>query len=163
MSIHQLLSDIDKAIKDLSDNFELYTSIKNLLQSYNSEALLDQCNKYIEKNNSKKEKIMVHKVFYEKIYLCENENYSIILIRWNHNSVSKIHDHPNKGCVFKLLTGKLIENCFNNNIDFLNNSILKKDDINYRIGKKILHQIIALEESVSLHVYIPGNYIPNYI
>jgi len=163
MSIHQLLFDIDRVIKDISDNFELYSSIKNLLQAYNSENIIIQCNEYIEKNNSKKEKIIVHKVFYEKIYLSENKNYSVILIKWNHNSVSRIHDHPDKGCIFKLLKGKLIENCFDNNIDFLSNSILKKDDINYRIGNKILHQIIALDESISLHVYIPGNYTPNYI
>ena len=33
----------------------------------------------------------------------------------NKNSFTKIHDHPDKGCLLKVLSGYLIEECYNNN------------------------------------------------
>ena len=38
-----------------------------------------------------------------------NEKYEIYLICWNKKQISKIHDHPENGCILKVLKGELIE------------------------------------------------------
>ena len=40
---------------------------------------------------------------YNKILFCENKLLDCYFIFWNRNSESKIHDHSNNGCYYKLL------------------------------------------------------------
>lgn len=64
----------------------------------------------------------------------------------------------------KVLRGKLKEDVYennenNNNIKMLKTNYLNVNDIGYKCGNIILHKITAKEYSVSLHIYMPPNFI----
>jgi hypothetical protein len=95
--------------------------------------------------------------------LFENESFSLVFIKWNLNSFTKIHDHPDKGCIMRVLNGSLKEETFSLRLNLISTNVLTDDKIGYKKGNKILHKITALKDSMSLHVYIPGYYkVNNY-
>ena len=103
-------------------------------------------------------------VYYEKIFMYDDDDFSIVLIKWKKGSVTKIHDHPSKGCVAKLLKGKIKEESYDNDggkIKFSESKIVNENDIFIKIGSDTVHRIVALDDAISLHVYIPGHYVPN--
>ncbi len=143
----------------LLNQFHLFTGVNKILFEYDSENLIDLCTNWINKNKVLKiEKISNENTFYEKYYLFENTNFSLVLIKWNKDSSSKIHDHPDKGCIMRILRGSLKEETYSLKLNKISINIINKDKIGYKQGKKILHKIIALEDTISLHVYIPGCY-----
>ncbi len=146
----------------LLNQFHLFTGVNKILFEYDSENLIDLCNDWIDKNKLiKKEKIINENNFYEKYYLYENENFSLVLIKWNKDSSSKIHDHPEKGCIMRILKGSLKEETYSLKLNKISVNIINKDKIGYKQGKKILHKIIAIEDTISIHVYVPGYYKAN--
>lgn len=159
MYIEQIIHDINNIFlndNDL-DNYGLYTQLKNILenidiQKFNSEINSYNFKKIIEIKNSNDS--------YTKYILETSDKFDFVYIKWNKNSSTKIHDHPEKGCIVKILSGKLFEELYNNLdvIKYEKTNILTPNMISYRIGKTILHKIIAQENSESIHIYIPGYY-----
>ena len=102
---------------------------------------------------------------YNKELIYRNNYFEMVLISWNKNQISPIHDHPNNGCVLKIMDGVLIEEKYkkkNKEIELLNISKYEKNSVSYMIGDKILHKIINLDQPTnSLHIYSPPNYIIN--
>lgn len=92
------------------------------------------------------------------IYL--DDNYELILIKWDENSTTSNHRHPKNGCIMKLLDGELNEDRFNNNKIYKKNN-LKINDVGYMHDDLGTHKIYALKESYSLHLYSPPNYYSN--
>ena len=95
--------------------------------------------KYIVKNNN----------YHKEIIYC-NDKIEIYIITWMPNASTRIHDHPNKGCLVKVLEGELTETEFINrenlelhsytscnNIFYNNTNILKKNDIGFKIKNEI--------------------------
>lgn len=104
---------------------------------------------------------------YNKIKLHQNTNYEIFLIIWNSYTQTKIHDHPNGGCIMKLLDGRLMEDSYilleENKIKFHQRNILLPGQTTHKISNQILHQIFSLREiSTSIHIYLPPGHTPNY-
>ncbi len=146
----------------LLNQFHLFTGVNKILFENDSVKFIDLCNDWIDKNKLiKKEKIINENNFYEKYYLYENENFSLVLIKWNKDSSSKIHDHPEKGCIMRILKGSLKEETYSLKLNKISVNIINKDKIGYKQGKKILHKIIAIEDTISIHVYVPGYYKAN--
>lgn len=97
--------------------------------------------------------------------ISENKIFEIVIICWKKNQQSQIHDHPENGCLLKLLSGKIEETKYINHKNSListNTSIFHLNNTSYLCGKMGLHSIKALEDSVSIHIYSPINYIPTY-
>ena len=67
--------------------------------------------------------------------LFSNDLIDIILICWNTNQSSGIHDHPESGCLMKVLKGKLTENVYINDGDghylYKETNTLKEGDIGF--------------------------------
>jgi hypothetical protein len=160
MEINNLIKSISHICEKASDNITLYMNIKNLLQNINSDILLDEFKNYnfisesIHNNNMK----LNTNNIYTKKCVCKSELFDLYLIEWTKNSFTKIHDHPSKGCIVKVLSGNLYEETFDNCLYFLQMCDLKKNDIGYKISNKVLHRIICKENAMSLHVYIPGGF-----
>tara|TARA_Y100000592_G_C5242063_1_gene208797 strand:+ start:53 stop:451 length:399 start_codon:yes stop_codon:yes gene_type:complete len=89
---------------------------------------------------------------YEKKIIYKNKDYELVLINWEKGSFTNFHNHPENGCVLKILDGKLYE-INDKNIPL----ILNKNHVNYKL-KNEFHKITALEKSYSLHYYSPPNY-----
>lgn len=159
---------MDKLITNLfelskeNNKYLIFNNVQKQLNEYSYTQLLTLCNEFIKTNNIIPKRIENCNNFYEKFYLCENEFFSLILIKWNKNCESKIHDHPEKGCIMRILHGELSEEIYTKQLNRLGTNELKLDTIGYKIGTNVLHKIIAIEYSISIHIYIPGYYTPNY-
>ena len=103
---------------------------------------------------------------YTKILIDSNEQFELYVIIWKPFCSSQIHDHPEQGCVMKIVQGCLIEDIYTN----LNNNYAKLIQRNYlnlnaiasKSSNKILHKITNNNLiSVSIHIYFPPNYQSN--
>ena len=99
---------------------------------------------------------------YKKNLVKENDELEMLVICWNNNQVSGIHDHPSNGCILKVLEGELEEYEYSNNnnkMHLINKNICKKNSIGYQEGKNGLHSIKNNDnKTISLHIYSPPNY-----
>ena len=116
------------------------------------------------------------KKYHRNRLFCGSE-FEIILICWKKGQKSGIHDHPTKGCLMKILEGNLNETKFNlkkslsradedTGLGLLPNYISCKSlmvhDVSYICGSDGLHNIEALDNSISLHIYSPPQYTPKF-
>jgi predicted metal-dependent enzyme (double-stranded beta helix superfamily) len=95
---------------------------------------------------------------YTKIVLEQNEKYEVYLICWRNGQTTNIHDHPEGGCLMKLVSGTLLEENYRANGEFLYPRTYIPNMYAFKCGKNVVHRITAMEESISLHVYFPPNY-----
>ena len=94
---------------------------------------------------------------YYKNIIYKNNVFELVLIKWDKDSETNIHSHPENGCLLKPISGKIKE------IRYLNNQKEEKTDLKInevyymhdKIGK---HKIIANESSYSIHLYSPPNF-----
>ena len=148
----------------MSDLLSLSNEIKeNLITSPN---LLSSINIFkTHCHNNWKEYVQFNSDKYNRIRIITEDNFEIILICWKKGQKSKIHDHPENGCLMKLLEGNLCETRYiregNKMIKTCSNNILI-DNVSFISGSHGLHDIEAIDDSVSLHIYSPPLYKPNY-
>ncbi len=95
---------------------------------------------------------------YKKILLERNENYEVYLICWRAGQNTRIHDHPDGGCLMKLISGTLLEENYRSDGTFLYPRTYIPNMYGFKCGKNVVHRITAMEDSVSIHVYFPPNY-----
>jgi hypothetical protein len=93
---------------------------------------------------------------YQKTLLFRNDLFDIYQINWNKNSITPVHNHPQNGCILKIISGKLQESIFNPNL--ISTNLLSTNQISYIDDSLGLHQIQALEDTISLHIYSPPNF-----
>ena len=134
--------------------------LRNLLEKYDGTDWLN----YVEFNDTK----------YTRNIAFRNDFIDIMVICWNVRQSSGIHDHPDNGCLLKLLDGRLTEDIYM--INDINNSSSKsfklvktkqldKNQISYIQGKSGLHCISNNDDivkTISLHIYSPSNYKTTY-
>ena len=138
--------------------------VEELCQEYQNVKNLQKLSYMIEnykETNWGKDVEFCHYTF-NKILLVRRHELEIYLICWRAGQSTKIHDHPEKGCLMKVLKGELTELLYDGTLKELNINILKEGDVSSRIGKEILHKIVANLDTCSLHVYSPPLYQPNY-
>jgi len=96
--------------------------------------------------------------------LVQNDLIKIVLIRWNPGDECNIHGHAERGCVFKVLEGKIVEKRFSADDEQkqLAQGTYEKDNIAYIDDLMGLHCVgnPFSEPAVTLHMYTPGNYKP---
>lgn len=92
-----------------------------------------------------------------------NDNIEIFIICWNEKQSSPVHNHPENGCIVKVLKNTLIEECFDNELNKIEHRSLIKNDIFYQ-KKNDLHRIINDNDkcAASIHIYSPPYYKPVY-
>lgn len=113
-----------------------------------------------------KNKVQFSDKKYNRIRLYTNNHFEIFLICWKENQESFIHNHPNQGCVLKLLDGELNEKLYyNDNHKIINygDRNLQVNQISYMHDLYGFHKIKGNINSVSLHIYSPPNFIPTFI
>lgn len=141
--------------------------IKNTIGSINK---IENIKKLLLNYNSLDYKLLIENIIvsdcncnkYHKLLVLKNEYVEIYLIIWFDGAETPIHDHPEDGCVVKILEGTLTEEVFentNNLVQLIQINKLNKLDINCKAGNKILHRIKSSNYSVSIHVYFPPSHI----
>lgn len=86
-----------------------------------------------------------------RITIHRDDNFQLMLLNWKKEYYTDFHNHPKNGCLLKVLKGSLLEYKQN---DIIMVSQLQKNSISYNSNIDI-HKIIAIEDSVSLHLYSP--------
>ena len=138
-----LFNEIDKKL----ENNKNVICCLDLIKNYNF-------NKY--KNNNFKISNSLNKNYYKSV-IYKNNIFELIIIKWEKNSKTSIHSHPENGCLLKPIFGSIKE------IRYLNpnsnkDSQLKLDQVYYMHDNLGKHRIIADEISYSIHLYSPPNF-----
>lgn len=147
------LHDLGNVITQKLNNGLKLIDLKNEILNYTG----NDWKKYVSLDDEK----------YTRNIIFTNDKIEIILICWNNRQSSCIHDHPDYGCLFRILDGELHEYVYvfsnDNNIKISNINVLSKNQLSYKQGNKELHTIINNKDSptMSLHIYCPPNYKPN--
>ena len=101
---------------------------------------------------------------YKRIKLICTDSVAVYCIYWAMNSYSPPHDHPDGGCILKVMRGKLVETNYkiiSDKIELQSEQTLVKDSVGIKYSDD-LHSIKALDDTVSVHIYFPGDYKPTY-
>ncbi len=106
---------------------------------------------------------------YKRTLVYKDDDIEVLIICWNVNQHSGIHDHPENGCIVKVLDGSLQELVYmrtDNGIgtmELAKTNTMDKNDVSYQRGSDGLHDIVnGSVVAVSLHVYSPPNYVPHF-
>ena len=107
------------------------------------------------------------KEHYKRNLVYRNDLIKILIICWDANQKSKIHDHPNGGCLVRLLEGELYEKVYKkngNNFEVQEKNKLSFDKCSYQEGSNGLHKVVnkSNKGSITLHVYSPPSYTPKF-
>lgn len=101
---------------------------------------------------------------YCKNILKSTLDFDIILICWKKGQSSGVHDHPDNGCILKILKGCLHEDIYcNNELTKKCSRKLEKEQLAFQLGKTGLHNVSSPDQdSISIHIYAPGCYKPKF-
>lgn len=133
----------------------------------NGQKLIEQLNLLEEYNENDWEQYVDFNETYTRKSIYTDDYIEILILGWEKNSESGVHDHPDGGCLFKLLKGNVTEVVYkrkeDNTLQFISEKKLGLNSISYKESKTILHSIINGDErSVCMLVYSPANYVPNF-
>lgn len=97
---------------------------------------------------------------YNRIKLCDysNDSFELILICWDENSETRIHDHPQNGCVLQLISGILEEHLYDYNIKLKQITKFNASETSYMDNNLGYHKIKCINKAMSLHLYSPVNH-----
>ena len=108
-----------------------------------------------------KNRVEFRKNKYNRITLIDCDAYELLLLCWNPSQGSSFHSHPSKGCLVKILEGRLEDELRveENDSQF---SSYQVNDIMYISDDMGKHRVFndQQEIAVSLHLYAPGGYQP---
>lgn len=125
--------------------------VKSFIKNFNFKPLINKCN------------FCKGKYTKDLIYQCSD--FSLYLIYWPVNSYSPPHNHPDGGCILKILEGEIVEKNYkleeDNKAFYLNERTLTKDMVGIKYGNQ-LHSMTPEVDTVSAHIYFPGDYAPDY-
>lgn len=96
---------------------------------------------------------------YTRNCIVDNEKFELILLCWEGNQVTPIHDHGGEECWVKIIDGKFKENIFKEdekgNLEQIKSSIAETGDTTYMIDFMGYHNLENLDKTrgMSLHLY----------
>ena len=93
---------------------------------------------------------------YSRNRIFNNESFEILILAWDKDSKTPVHDHPENGCVLLLLDGSLVEERISEYTTIFSKVIPGK--LSYIDNTHGKHSITAKKKSWSLHIYSPPFY-----
>jgi hypothetical protein len=153
MNLEILQSKLTSIFKELNDNnLKIIRSrVKDTLKSYDGNDWLS----YVNKCDSK----------YNRELVYSSPEYDLVIITWCKNQGCAIHNHPENGCTVKILQNCITEELYETETLKLQKSSTYKEGCIMYIDDTIgYHRMCntCTELCVSLHVYAPGKYIPDF-
>lgn len=159
-----IINKIHKICFDSKSEKEIFYNIKKMLIKYKPCLFGEIINNEINKTFDEK-KLQIIKNndnSYYKYNIYNSEMFDVFDIKWEKNSISKIHNHPEKGCIVYLYNhGNLSELNFHNScnkLEYFSTKNLEYGNIGYKIGDEYIHQICSNIYTETVHIYIPGNF-----
>lgn len=96
---------------------------------------------------------------YTRNCIFESERFELILICWQSNQKTPIHDHGGEECWVKVIDGEFKETVYKSNevseVNILKTNLFKVGDISYMIDFMGCHQLknLSSHRALSLHLY----------
>lgn len=158
-SLFNLNYKINKHINNLhpQKKFKLL-DIKPLLEQYKGDDWMD----YKVKMNSTEKNYNNYKrmpIVFDELNQSINDNiFGMYLIEWNSFCHTSVHNHPEGGCLMKILDGSIIEQRFMNAESFSTIEVFNTNDISYINDNLGIHRIMndKIYNAYSLHIYSPN-------
>tara|TARA_B110001469_G_scaffold73793_1_gene69994 strand:+ start:4874 stop:5272 length:399 start_codon:yes stop_codon:yes gene_type:complete len=130
---------MNRIIKSLVTNRNLLVK-KNILNYYNS--------------TDWKQYISFDKQDYKKNLVYRDNNFEMFVVCWLPNQETKIHNHPEGGCLLKILEGNMIEELYDKNFVLQEKNNLVMSDVRYIDDSIGIHKMKNNKENtISLHIY----------
>jgi cysteine dioxygenase len=142
-------------------------SLKNIISELeNTNEKLDKLQYLLDKYDDKewKEHISFSDKTYKKNLIFRNKNYEIYLICWKSKQFSYIHNHPERGCILKVLKGDLTEHKYDtNNLEIIESLHHTIGSLSYIDDNLAYHSVgnESKEVAISLHIYSPPKFVAN--
>jgi len=162
------MNTLDDLIKEIKKNMDTGNELQNLkyiMNEYKNNDWIEYLSTTQLRQQSSREKQYLCKNNDRKI-IYQDDMIDVVLILWEPNKESGIHDHPKNGCLLKILDGELIEELYSKekHIKHIETKEWIKNDCSYIEGDDILHSIKNENKkaSISLHIYSPPNYKTKY-
>ena len=156
-SLFNLNYKINKHINGLhpQNKFQLI-NLKPILEQYSGDDWMDL--KKIKPLNSDINYHRIPIIFEEFNQNKNNTIFGMYLIAWNSFCHTSVHNHPEGGCLMKILDGSIKEQRFMNAESFSIINTLNKDDVSYIHDDIGLHRILNENNttSYSLNIYSPN-------
>lgn len=121
---------------------------KQILSEYHG----DDYKKYLQFDEEK----------YARNYVINTELFDVLILCWRPGQKTMLHGHPKDGCFVKILQWEITETLYNADKKPLRTSVMREWETMYNhdsIGYHILENA-SNRDTVSLHIYSPGNYKP---
>ncbi len=145
-TLSSLVRAVDYSFKHHANKFEDIRFLEPILSYYEGE----DWRKFVR----------FSKECYSRIFVVRREDLEILLLCWKPGQGSPIHNHPNRGCLLRVLQGNLREERFDSEQTLVTQ--LEEHRISYIDNQMGVHRIVnaATENAVSLHIYSPGFFVP---
>lgn len=132
-------------------NFHL-SKLKHILEEYNGTDW-SACSKSLQTGYCR------HKQEIPILYCCDV--FDIFILTWRPNATTPVHNHPNTGCIYKVLQGQITEEIYDPlHIETkpIQKTSLRKGDCGYIDDNVGYHRIYNAtnELAVSIHIYQTG-------
>ena len=130
---------------------DLFTIIENKISLGNSlKDCVDILNLYNSKDYSNY--VIKNENKYNRKVVISNKDIELVIITWSNGQSSGFHGHPGE-CIFKVLENTIHEEkkCKNMNKEHIYNI----GDIGYIDNSIGIHNMIAVSDAVTLHIYNP--------
>ena len=92
----------------------------------------------------------------------KNRDIEFVLIAWSKGQMAPLHNHPQNGCIVKILSGNISEFQYDMHRELKEIRHCREGDITYMDDTLGLHEVVATDNSISLHIYSPPNYTPQF-
>jgi cysteine dioxygenase len=142
---------IELIVEDSEIELKNKIQIKLLLESYKPN--INEINNYIYFDKSKN--------YTRNLISTDNKTYTLLLLCWNTNKYSPIHDHPENGCWVKIISGSINEikyKCKNNKLIEISNDTINSG-VTYIDNSIGLHKVGNPDnniKAITLHLYSPS-------
>lgn len=84
-----------------------------------------------------------------------SDMFEIMILRWKANAYRSTHSHPENGCLMMVYEGVVQETRYNKHNAIIKQKVLEKFDIQYIDDSIGLHDIFALTDAITIHIYSP--------
>ena len=152
---------------DLNTLQNKLTTIYSELNNHNLEKIRKKVKDTLKLYDNKDWELYVNKCdsTYNRELIYSSPEYDLVIITWCKNQGCAIHNHPENGCTVKILQNSITEELYEpETLKLFNSSTYTKDDIMYIDDTIGYHRMCNKydEPCVSLHVYAPGKYKPQF-
>ena len=101
---------------------------------------------------------------YTRNHIMQTELFEMLVICWDVEQGSPFHDHPERGCLLRVMQGTLQESRYRDG-EVYQVEQYHPPSVSYMHNRVGVHQMknISDARAISLHIYAPGYYTPNIV